>query len=406
MNSKEISIIVADLLTQYQDPNQLEKARDSFIQKFGKTTYQQIEDEFGNQWFKRTFYNESELKKESAKPIREKAAIKSNVVRQNSSSAIKASVSIEEIANSLISKYKTFNEIVKNRDSIIRKIGYTDYKSVITHLQDKKKASDNTGQGSPMYLLPVIRKEKREGVLFFVVSFTPDKSSQPKEYYVPISNKLLITKHRIGCSLHGDVLKLNEKWVLKSIFPKGKEFAFSVIAVEKGKKKNTYILEDRYGERHHLITSKEFLQGETIICTVSGYSKRAALDNALVLDGDSARIKGMSSDAVFRVIKHGESDERAALEDEEMVYGDNTAPWIPSDRKGPEYWQTIVEGYDKHKCRKSFICDCCGRSFNANQGYRVELKDLYFCNQCKLLIYPKSGRGYVRIISTPMGNKR
>lgn len=101
-------------------------------------------------------------------------------------------------------------------------------------------------------------------------------------------------------------------------------------------------------------------------------------------------------------------DEDAAIEKRrELVYNaDEETSWIPSGRRGVEFWQAQVDGYDKHLYGGTAVCSCCGRSFGAKQGYRVELKDIYFCLDCKRLIYPKSGRGYMRIISIPMGNKR
>ena len=75
--------------------------------------------------------------------------------------------------------------------------------------------------------------------------------------------------------------------------------------------------------------------------------------------------------------------------------------------KRPEQWYREVIDFGKHKCGKPFTCSCCGKDFLANQGVRVDFKEIYFCNSCKKLIYEPSGRGWAgRIISTPMGNKR
>ena len=75
--------------------------------------------------------------------------------------------------------------------------------------------------------------------------------------------------------------------------------------------------------------------------------------------------------------------------------------------KGPNKWYGEVQELGKHKCGKPFTCSCCGRDFPANAGWRVDLKEIYFCNACAKKIYEPIGRGNRHfIISTPMGNKR
>jgi hypothetical protein len=80
---------------------------------------------------------------------------------------------------------------------------------------------------------------------------------------------------------------------------------------------------------------------------------------------------------------------------------------MPIYRKPPEQWRAEVGMYDKHKCGKPFVCNCCGRSFDKNQGYRIELKEIYFCFECKKKIFKPSHKGWRgSVISIPMGNKR
>lgn len=75
--------------------------------------------------------------------------------------------------------------------------------------------------------------------------------------------------------------------------------------------------------------------------------------------------------------------------------------------KSPEKWHAEVQDLGRHKCGKPFKCNCCGRTFPANAGWRVDQKEIYFCNSCARKIYEPTGRGNSRfIISTPMGNKR
>lgn len=75
--------------------------------------------------------------------------------------------------------------------------------------------------------------------------------------------------------------------------------------------------------------------------------------------------------------------------------------------KRPEFRFSEVQDLGKHRCGKPFKCSCCGRNFPAYAGWRVELKELYFCNACASQIYmPKERGNHHFYITTPMGNKR
>lgn len=75
--------------------------------------------------------------------------------------------------------------------------------------------------------------------------------------------------------------------------------------------------------------------------------------------------------------------------------------------KPPSAWYGELKGLSYHKCGKSFKCNCCGQLFSANQGYRIDFRELYFCVSCKREIFPQTHKGWAgRVISTPMGNKR
>ncbi|MBR6972451.1 MAG: hypothetical protein IKH89_06865 [Bacteroidales bacterium] len=77
----------------------------------------------------------------------------------------------------------------------------------------------------------------------------------------------------------------------------------------------------------------------------------------------------------------------------------------------PYRWAKKVGNKDKHKCGKPFKCNCCGKVFSANEGWRIDCTDYCFCNKCMKDIsshstpQPKQVKGRA-IIYTPMGNKR
>lgn len=143
------------------------------------------------------------------------------------------------------------------------------------------------------------------------------------------------------------------------------------------------IVADRSGREHLLTnTTTEYPVGATVCCTVIGFSWNLNATNEgeyLILS--SPRI----------------------VPPKEETTNTGRATYI----KSPIWWHAEVQDLGKHKCGKPFVCNCCGGSFPANAGVRVDLKDIYFCNSCAKLIYDPKDRGSSRFyISTPMGNKR
>ncbi|MGM9780702.1 MAG: hypothetical protein ACI3Y7_02495, partial [Candidatus Cryptobacteroides sp.] len=69
-------------------------------------------------------------------------------------------------------------------------------------------------------------------------------------------------------------------------------------------------------------------------------------------------------------------------------------------------WSNEVKDLGRHICRQKSVCSCCGNSFGSGKGYRIELRDLYFCSKCMKKIIEPSGRGYINIVYTNMGHKK
>ena len=164
----------------------------------------------------------------------------------------------------------------------------------------------------------------------------------------------------------------------KEQFKIGKQYKFEVTSKLDSVLQDMRVVLDKNGDEHPVLLSSEYFEGEYVICTVTGYSSK-------VIKGE---VRKPYLNLVF-----------------ERLFDDNKS--IIRYKRTPEKWFGEVEGFDKHKCGKPFTCSCCGRDFPANKGVKVDLKEIYFCDECKKQIYTPSGRGWNGIIIyTPMGNKR
>lgn len=76
------------------------------------------------------------------------------------------------------------------------------------------------------------------------------------------------------------------------------------------------------------------------------------------------------------------------------------------EKKALEIFDKMRE-YGFHKCGKSFVCSCCGESFDKNQGIKCDTRELYLCNRCRGGQRKKERTSNsLHAISIPMGNKR
>lgn len=169
---------------------------------------------------------------------------------------------------------------------------------------------------------------------------------------------------------------------LNNRFKKGERYIF--IATEERDAYGYQIMKDENGRRHLLIgTSTRYEAGVKVKCTVIGYGKKPV-----------ATIK-----TKYLVLSQPRKESEATRKPSSTYSFSSMPPLV----KG----FSDVQGLGRHKCGKPFICSCCGKSFPANAGWRVDLRDIFFCNSCARKIYVGEGRGNRHfIISTPMGNKR
>lgn len=163
---------------------------------------------------------------------------------------------------------------------------------------------------------------------------------------------------------------------LKKKYSVGERYLFYVTGDKDNKGRQ--LLEDSFGIRHILTgTSTEYLPGDNVRCTVQGFSEKVS----------------PSTQNYFMILSHPRAVNKQHI--------------ILKYVKRPELWIKEVQGLDKHQSGKPFTCACCGRDFPGKMGYRVDLKDIYFCKPCARQIFEtKPRRTEPSIIYTPMGNKR
>ena len=164
--------------------------------------------------------------------------------------------------------------------------------------------------------------------------------------------------------------------ILKQRYKTGERYQF--VVTRRRDNAGNQIVQDRSGILHILSeTTSSYAAGDNVKCTVVSHSiapSPVTKNHYLIL----------SNPRVIRQV------------DEFIRYV-----------KSPEKWHAEVQDLGRHKCGKPFTCSCCGRNFPANAGWRVDQKEIFFCNSCARKIFEPTGRGNSRfIISTPMGNKR
>lgn len=164
----------------------------------------------------------------------------------------------------------------------------------------------------------------------------------------------------------------------RNLYKKGNRYTF--VVTNKKDNDGHLILEDYYGYHHVLVDNEvQYSAKDQLVCTVK----------SIVYEADN------SLPDIHLILSEPRIDKNI---------------YVPSKKKydsRPESWTAKVDGYGKHRCGKPFTCNCCGRHFPKLSGWRVELRDLYFCDSCAASIFKPVGRGNHHVyIPTPMGNKR
>ena len=173
---------------------------------------------------------------------------------------------------------------------------------------------------------------------------------------------------------------------ISSRYHKGGRYAFVITKKRFSPELST--VRDKYGEKHYVALPNRFVEGDKISCIVRDYNVRMNKKN------------GTKAKSVLTLEIPRKLPDKTEIDLFEPIPAKH---YVIS----PHKIAGLVEGYGKHICGKPFVCTCCGERFPARKGYRIELKEVYLCMDCKREVFPPSGKGWRgRIISTPMGNKR
>ena len=209
------------------------------------------------------------------------------------------------------------------------------------------------------------------------------------KYEQIIPTKLKTVPEKISCVMVGEEIFIDEYWWYKNakLYEVGSSYVFKVIRSKSYAKSREYILEDKLGHEQSIVTAQNFEDGDSIICQVRGFSKKYKHLNSLQL----------INPRLYEEPKTKESRKPREYLTPATQY---------LNGKRPEAWLREVEGLGKHTASCAFKCSCCGRNFSARQGCKIEFRDIYFCKACADQIFKKSDKGYLRIVYTPMGNKR
>lgn len=182
-----------------------------------------------------------------------------------------------------------------------------------------------------------------------------------------------------------------EKTILSYRFSVGSSYSFKVFSSTRQGNNVLTELVDKEHAHHKVFTKAVYPAGKEVRCEIKsidfnqpiGWQLDLGVPRLIIIDKEPATPPKI-------------------LESKDEKQTDDT----PVYKKSPGKWFREVDGLGYHKCGKAFTCNCCGRSFNAGQGYRIDLKEIYFCTECKKEIFKPSGRGYMSIVYTNMGHKR
>ena len=265
--------------------------------------------------------------------------------------------------------------------------GQTKYQYVVKDNKEKTYhtvSSQTYAPGTEVLCKVEVIKEFKGNVYF--VAITGDDSSKSVAY---VDNILTLRHHYIHAPGPKKPLIKHPKLKKAPPVPKYKASSSGYVKGERytftatGEKDalGGQILRGELGGLHLLEKStSQYEYGDKVRCTVRGFSS---------FEHDSLM------------------GQYALLSEPRKLTVDSITVRYAGRSKSPSQWASEVQGLGKHKCGKPFKCSCCGQQFPMNAGYRVDLKDIYFCNACAREIYEPGKRGNSHFfISTPMGNKR
>lgn len=251
-----------------------------------------------------------------------------------------------------------------------------DIKDIIYHTISSRTYSPGT---EVLCRVEVLKEIKRN---IFFVAITGDDTSKPVAY---IDNVLMQRQHYYYAPGYKKTIKAKKSPCLPKYkasscgYNKGDRYLFTATGEKDAL--GGQIFRGELGGLHLLEKSSvQYEYGDKVRCTVKGFSS-------------------FEHDSLI--------GQYALLSEPRKIASESTSVWYFGHSKTPSQWAREVQGLGKHKCGKPFKCSCCGHQFPMNSGFRIDFKDIYFCNACARDIFEPGKRGNSRFfIPTPMGNKR
>lgn len=308
---------------------------------------------------------------------------------------------VPTITDYLLQKYGSAEEIKANETLMKNVFGVLRYGHICKELEERSyresrtvvSATVNVGQEETTPFEGMLKVESRtvhNGETCCHVKFNPT-GGEPYDWYVRIIPGLPDNADYIRCRYLNHHLTIVETWVIRKQYQQGSKYEFTIVEKKKTKHAFRYTLRDAFGYTMETVDSIDMPVGAIVTCVVKGYNMNAGVNHHLKLRAVEYRQRRTRSNVGSTASKSSVTGESPQT----YPYG-----------KRPQQWFHEVEGYGKHIYGNAGVCSCCGREFGPRKGWRVELKNIYFCQSCKEQIYEPSGRGWLNIVYTPMGNKR
>ena len=384
------------LLRQYPGMESLRRNAKTLSTFYGKQNFQLI-------------LQEAEKVCPQRKADEKKASKQLSKKRYNSTTAPKLFVGgvhvnplwpVPTITDYLLQKYGSAEGIKANETLMKNVFGVLRYGHICKELEERSYRESRTVVSSTVIvgeeaaepfegMLKVENRCVHNGETCCRVKFNPS-GGEPYDWYVRLIPGLPDNAEYIRCRYLNHNLTIVDTWVIRKQYLQGSKYEFTIVDKKKTKHAFRYTLRDSFGYSMETVDSIDMPLGAIVTCLVKGYNLNAGVNHHLKLRAVEYRQRRT------RVNAGGSASKGSVTGEPPRVYPHG---------KTPQQWFHEVEGYGKHIYGNAGRCSCCGREFGPRKGWRVELKDIFFCQSCKNQIYEPSGRGYLNIIYTPMGGQ-
>ena len=129
-------------------------------------------------------------------------------------------------------------------------------------------------------------------------------------------------------------------------------------------------------------------------------------DNLKTITCELHKTKGADGKPIVVLRQHVETPKETGNKQEPIV---KQKPKRSLDAQLRLYakWTDYMTTHKWHRFGNDGHCEICGQYFDVRKGWRVDMTDVLFCDECrkKIAEYKKKNKPYLKIIPTPMGNK-